>query len=205
MPKIKDCRGYIIDIRNNGGGNSDNADRVVQAFIEGEFTYSTDRELVHNGAYKAWGKYMDLDSIDQNDKWSKKVYDICKRQYFECNTDKKKIDECPFTLTAPLVVLENDGTASSAEDMLIDFDAARRATIVGTPSYGSTGNPLPFNLPGGGGGRICTRWNTYPDGKEFINIGVIPQVYASPTPEELRSGRDGVLDTGIKVLREKLA
>ncbi|NCA93470.1 hypothetical protein EOM82_09655, partial [bacterium] len=75
MPKIKDCRGYIIDIRNNGGGNSDNADCVTQAFIEGEFTYSTNRKMVHIGSYKAWGKYMDLDSIDRNDEWSKKVYD----------------------------------------------------------------------------------------------------------------------------------
>ncbi len=201
MPKIKNCKGYIIDIRNNSGGNSDNADCVVQAFIDGEFTYSTDREMVHIGSYKAWGMYHELDSIDQSNEWSKKLYDICKRQYFVYGTDKKKINECPFTLTAPLVVLENEGTASAAEDMLICLDAVGRATIVGTPSCGSTGQPLVFDLPGGGEGRICTRWCTYPDGKEFINIGVIPHIYAVPSFEELRNGYDSVLDGGINVLR----
>lgn len=204
MLKIKNCNGYIIDIRNNGGGNSDNADCVVQAFIDGEFTYSTDRKMVHIGAYKAWGKYQELDKIDQSNEWCKKLYDICKRQYFECSTDKKMINECPFTLTAPLVVLENEGTCSSAEDMLICFDAVGRATIVGTPSYGSTGQPLSFDLPGGGVGRICTRWCTYPDGNEFINIGVIPQVSTAPSIEDLRNGYDNVLDEGIKILRKNL-
>ena len=67
------------------------------------------------------------------------MYDICKRQYFEYNTEKKKVEECPFTLEGPLVVLEDAGTVSAAEDFLLDLDVAGRATIVGTPSYGSTG------------------------------------------------------------------
>jgi C-terminal processing protease CtpA/Prc len=88
--------------------------------------------------------------------------------------------------------------------MLICFDAVGRATIVGAASYGSTGQPLAFELPGGGGGRICTRWCTYPDGKEFINTGVIPQISASLSLEDLRNGYDSVLDEGIRILRKNL-
>ena len=204
MSMLQGCKGYIIDIRDNAGGNSDNADCVVQAFIDGEFIYSTDRKMIHIGPYKAWGKYQDLDKIDQSNEWYKKLYEICKRQYFESETIKKKIIECPFTLTAPLVVLENEGTCSSAEDMLICFDAVGRATIVGTPSYGSTGQPLVFSLPGGGEGRICTRWCTYPDGKEFINIGVTPHEKAELSLDDLRNGYDSVLDKGFEILRKKL-
>jgi carboxyl-terminal processing protease len=203
MTNLRDCRGYIIDVRNNGGGNSDNADYVVQAFVDGEFICSTDRKMLHIGSYKAWGKYQNLEEIDQSNPWNKKLYDICKRQYFENSTDKKKI-ECPFTLTAPLVVLENEGTASSAEDMLVAFDVTGRATIMGTPSYGSTGMPLIFDLPGGGGGRICTRWCTYPDGKDFINVGVVPQVNLEPSLDDLRNRYDRVLDKGIAILRDKI-
>ena len=205
MPKIKNCNGYIIDIRNNAGGNSDNADCVVQAFIDGEFTFSTDRKMVHIGSYKAWGKYQELDKIDQSNEWYKKMFDICKRQYFEYSTERKQVNECPFTFTAPLVVLENEGTCSSAEDMLICFDAVGRATIVGTPSCGSTGQPLVFDLPGGGEGRICTRWCTYPDGKEFINIGVVPHVKAELSLDNLKNGYDSVLDDGIKILRKNIS
>jgi hypothetical protein len=204
MPKIKNCNGYIIDIRDNAGGNSDNADCVVQAFIEGEFTYSTDRRMVHVGPYKAWGKNQILDEIDQSNEWCKKLYEICNRRYFECSSDKKMISECPFTLTAPLIVLENERTCSAAEDMLICFDAVGRATIVGTPSYGSTGQPLTFDLPGGGEGRICTRWCTYPNGKEFINIGVLPHVKAELSLDDLKNGYDSVMDEGIEILRKNL-
>jgi hypothetical protein len=200
--KIKDCKGFIIDIRNNSGGNSDNADAIVQSFIDGEFVYSCDKKLVHIGTYKAWGKFQNLDNINLDDEWNRKLYDICNRQYFEKNTVSKRIDGCPITLTKPLVVLENEGTASAAEDMLICFDYSKRATIVGTPSYGSTGQPLIFDLPGGGFARICTRWNTYPDGKEFINIGVQPHIYAEATISDMKNGYDGVLDKGISVLRD---
>jgi len=37
LPKIKDCNGFIIDVRWNSGGNSNNADTVAQAFINGSF------------------------------------------------------------------------------------------------------------------------------------------------------------------------
>ena len=204
MSCIRDCRGYIVDVRGNCGGNSDNADCLAQAFLKGEFICSTEQKMVHIGTYKAWGKFTDLEQLDRTKADLKKMYDICKRQYFEYNTEKKKVEECPFTLEGPLVVLEDAGTVSAAEDFLLDLDVAGRATIVGTPSYGSTGQPLIFDLPGGGVGRICTHWCTYPDGKEFINVGVLPHVQASCSVEDWRNGYDRVLDTALAVLREKI-
>jgi hypothetical protein len=43
-----------------------------------------------------------------------------------------------------------------------------------------------FKLPGGGGERICTKDDTYPDGRVFEGIGVPPQVKVSPSVSDIR-------------------
>lgn len=204
MEKLRDCKGIILDVRNNGGGNSMYAENIVQAFVDGEFVMSTDKKLVHIGTYKAWGKFYDLENMDLSNDWNKKLYDICKRQYFECDMEKTKIDGCPFTFDIPLVILINDCTASSAEDMVVALDAIGRGKIVGTPSYGSTGQPLMFDLPGNGGGRICTIWCTYPDGKDFTNVGVQPQIEVVPKLEDMRRGYDEIMEIGLAELRREM-
>ena len=101
----------------------------------------------------------------------------------------------------PVVVLTTARTFSAAEDFVVLFDAMKRGKIVGEPTAGSTGQPLSFPLPGGGGGRVCTRRDTYPDGKEFIGVGVMPDVLVRPTLADVRAGRDTVLERALEVLR----
>ena len=183
LPQIYECKGFIIDVRWNGGGNSGNADAVAQAFINGTFAKSRAKMPVHNGAYKAWGKqYRSL----------------------EDETYTTRIPQCPLFIDSPLVILANEFTGSAAEDFLVVLDNINRATIVGTASYGSTGNPLHVDLPGGGGFRICTRWCLYPNGKEFINVGVVPHVYANLSINDMENGFDSVFEKGMSVLREQI-
>ncbi|MDR0443540.1 MAG: hypothetical protein LBH44_09055 [Treponema sp.] len=107
-------------------------------------------------------------------------------------------------LDQPLVILANHNTGSAAEDFLVAFDNIKRATIVGTASAGSTGQAVFFDLPGGGSFRICTKWSLYPNGKEFINIGVQPDIYAVPSIDDYKNNYDRVFRKGIDVLREKI-
>ena len=75
---------------------------------------------------------------------------------------------------APLVILIDHPTASAAEDFLIFLDSGKRAVLVGRPTFGSTGQPLPFELPGGGSAKVCSKRDTYPDGRDFVGYGVQP-------------------------------
>jgi len=59
---------------------------------------------------------------------------------------------------------------------------------------------MSFPLPGGGTARICVKRDTYPDGREFVGIGIAPNVAASGTAEDLVSGRDAVLERAIAEL-----
>ncbi|MHC4738152.1 MAG: S41 family peptidase, partial [Planctomycetota bacterium] len=82
---------------------------------------------------------------------------------------------------------------------------AGRATIVGQKSGGSTGQPLQFSfLDGKIRGRICTKRDTYPDGREFVGVGIIPDIEVNPTPDDIIAGRDVVLEKGITILKSKL-
>ena len=180
LPEIKDCRGFLIDVRWNGGGNSGNADAVAQAFIKGRFENFRYRERTGKRPGKA-GEYRLSDKV----------------------SSARRIT-CPVYIDAPLVVLANADTASAAEDFLVTLDNIGRAAIVGTASYGSTGQPVFGELPGGGTFRICSRWCLYPDGREFINVGVQPHVYAALTVEDYRNDFDSVFTTGMAVLREQI-
>ncbi len=204
LEQLKDCKGFIVDVRNNGGGHSDNADAFSQAFIQGEFQTGKVKHAIHIGAYKAWGVGNDPSKYDMNDPLEKKIYDICTHNMFEEEISTAFFPNCPLTLDQPVVVLENAATGSSSENMLINFDNIGRATIVGVPSYGSTGNPLFIKMPRGGAAGICTRRYTYPNDKEFINIGIQPHIFADLSRDDMINGRDSVLDKGLEVLRKKL-
>ncbi|MCL2188528.1 MAG: S41 family peptidase [Defluviitaleaceae bacterium] len=182
-PLLEKARGYIIDIRQNGGGDSNNSDAVVAAFIEGEFINQRALHPVHNGTHKAW--------------------DIPQKSEEHISYGYRGDNPNP-TLTAPLVVLTTAQTGSAAEDLLITLEHAKRATFVGTPSCGTTGQPLRIDLESGGSLFICTRHNTHIDGREFINIGVQPHVFFEPSIEDLISGRDTHMAKGLSVLRENV-
>jgi C-terminal processing protease CtpA/Prc len=182
FPLLEKANGYIIDVRKNLGGNSGNSDGVAAAFIVGEFTTSRSIHPTHIGAYKSWG--MEMPKEDKT---------------YTCNRD-----DCPGTLTAPLVVLSSADTASAAEDFLVALDYNNRATIVGSASYGSTGNPLLVNLESGGSFQICTRNCIYPDGREFINIGVQPHVPFVMTLDDYKNGVDSAMNKGLEIVREKI-
>ncbi len=72
---------------------------------------------------------------------------------------------------------------------------------MGEPTAGSTGQPLNFRLPGGGFGRVCTWRGVYPNGKEFLGIGIQPGILVVPTLEDFRAGKDTVLDAASAEIR----
>ncbi len=201
LDRLEDCKGFIIDIRNNVGGHSDNADMFSQAFIKGKFKSGKVKHMVHIGAYKAWGVRDNLDEYDLSNEFYRKIYDVCKHNLFEQEITECYYPECPITLEQPVIILENAATGSSAENLLINFDTISRATIMGVASYGTTGNVLWVPLPGGGFAYLCTRRYTYPDDREFINIGIQPQIEAELTKEDMLSGIDSVLNKAIIKMR----
>lgn len=100
----------------------------------------------------------------------------------------------------PVALLTSARTYSAGEDFAVMFDMMDRGPIVGEPTGGSTGQPLTFDLPGGGKARVCAKRDTYPDGREILGRGVQPDLPVHPTVEDVRAGRDPVLEAALRAL-----
>jgi C-terminal processing protease CtpA/Prc len=95
-------------------------------------------------------------------------------------------------------------TASAAEDFLIYADNQKHMTRIGENSFGSTGQPFVFELPGGGSARICTKKDTYLDGREFVGYGIKPDIIVKRTLNDYLTKKDPVMEKAIDHLKQKL-
>ncbi|KPK79387.1 MAG: hypothetical protein AMJ81_13300, partial [Phycisphaerae bacterium SM23_33] len=94
-------------------------------------------------------------------------------------------------------------TGSAAEDLTVLLHGNGRATVVGEPTSGSTGQPILLALPGGGRVRICTGQAHYPDGREFVGPGIRPDVPVNRTIKGVTEGRDEILQAALKLVRSR--
>ena len=134
--------------------------------------------------------------------WFDRSVDTCNGTFWYESTPETIQPGKGDKIGVPVAVLIGHGTASAAEDFLIALDSIQRAVFVGQKTFGSTGQPLIVDLPGGGSARVCTKKDTYPDGREFVGFGVSPHVPVEPTVEDILVGRDATLEKGIEVLRQ---
>ena len=49
---------------------------------------------------------------------------------------------------------------------------------------------------------IAAIHHTFPDGSQFEGVGIAPDVPVDITPDDLRSGRDAVLKTALKLAQQ---
>jgi carboxyl-terminal processing protease len=207
LPALQKAKGIVLDLRQNGGGSSENSAAILSYFTNDESIKGSKwvtRE--HRAAYKAWGTYASRDTSD-NSPWANRSRDYYYgRVWFEggqmsFGNSAPKDKRMP---AVPLAVLFGHQTASAAEDFLIMLDGlGERAITVGQRSFASTGQPMPFSLPGGGQARICTKKDTYPDGRVFVGTGIKPAVEINPTLDDYMQHKDRALEKAVSLLKEK--
>lgn len=207
LPALQKAKGIIIDLRKNGGGSSEHAASILSYLTNADSIrggrWST-RE--HRASFKAWGSYAMQDLSDTSE-WSKKAREYYKGNVWYDGGEMTAANTAPAEKrlpNLPMAVLFGHQTASAAEDFLIMLDGlGNRAITVGQRSFASTGQPLPFSLPGGGSARICTKRDTYPDGKIFVGTGIIPQIEVNPTLDDYLKGRDVTLNRALATMQKK--
>ena len=104
--------------------------------------------------------------------------------------------------TGPVVVLSSTRTAGAAEDFLVAFQAGGRGPIIGGASAGRTGKTAILTLAGGWKLRMTVSRDAFPDGKEFVPTGIVPQFPVDVRVEDVLAGRDAALDRARAYLTE---
>ena len=157
-----DVTGFILDLRNNGGGSFDTAIAIADDFLDrGEIVSTRGRNPEDNQRYNA------------------RVGDL---------TDGR-----------PLIVLVNGGSASASEIVAGALQDLRRATIIGTTSYGKGSVQTIFPLGAGadlGAIRLTTAlWYT-PSGQPIQDVGVTPDIMVEqPLPQTMLDRIGGEVPT----------
>jgi C-terminal processing protease CtpA/Prc len=177
---IKNTSGLIIDLRQNGGGNSGNGYNILSYLTDKPYSAGTYQSRTYSAVGRARGAGVRFESLYAANRWQPagagKLY------------------------TKPVAVLISGETFSAAEDFCSAYVGLKRGALVGEPTGGSTGQPFAFAVPGGIMARVCTKRDAYPDGTEWNGIGIQPTVPVHPTVAALQAGQDPVLAAALRYL-----
>jgi carboxyl-terminal processing protease len=194
LPELLQARGVVLDLRRNRGG--------IDAVVREVLTRLTERTLLgpawrtreHVAAFRAWGVFAD------QAEWAARYRPYLERTAWRETPPDTLVPGPGPRVTAPVAVLIGAETESAAENFLVYLDGDPRFTLVGQPTVGSSGQPLFIDLPLQGRAWICTKRNTYPDGRSYIGQGVQPHVPVPITVDDVRAGRDRALDEAVSLL-----
>jgi carboxyl-terminal processing protease len=181
MPTIMKAKGLILDVRANGGGSSVHGAAILSFLSKKPVPYARSTERQESNVMRTQGDLILLDTL-------------------RAGVAKPYSKERKEVYAGPVVVLAGAKTFSAAEDFLMSFVTMQRGTVIGSATAGSTGMPMSFKLPGGGSARICVKHDSFPDGREFVGKGILPNMEIVPTVADIRAGRDVVLDKAVAVL-----
>lgn len=173
--QISKTKGLIIDIRYNGGGDDGIAYHIIKCLTNKPFFTSQAKILQIQSTPNSEPIWNNL-GFGRRDPDGKIFYD------------------------KPVVVLIGPRTFSAAEDFTVAFDYMKRGKLIGMPTGGSTGQPVTFSLPGGGSARVCGKHDAYPDGKEFVGVGITPDIPVKGTVKDIQTGRDAAKERALEIL-----
>lgn len=175
---LDELKGLILDLRYNSGGDDRNAYPIVSRLIDRPVLGSTWTTRRYLPAFASWGEPEGSYHGD-----TIRIEPSIRKRY-----------------GGPLVILTGPNTMSTSEDFLIPLDYSGRALLIGEATAGTTGNPVDVSLPGGAILKVCSKRDVYPDGREFVGIGIEPDITVHPTVAGIRADRDEVLEKAIEVL-----
>lgn len=187
LTQFKDCKGVIIDIRNNGGGSISNVNKIACRFSK------EDKVLCGYTLHKTGPGHSEFADTIPNyiEHESSSISDI--------NNENNIVK-----FLKDVVVLSNRGVYSAANDFIRTMKVLDNVTIMGDRSGGGGGVPCNFDLPNGWVVRLST--------SPMLDInGVHTEFGIDPTegfkidmaPDAHITGKDAILDKAIEFLSAK--
>jgi hypothetical protein len=164
----------IIDVRMNGGGDSQ-----LALDVAGRFFDST--RVVTYVRYRNGPKHTDFGALQPGI--------VAPRG--------------PWQFTKPVIVLVGRACFSSTEMFVAAMRTLPNVTIVGDTTGGGSGNPALFDL-GGGWRYTVPRWIEYTTKMEVVEWqGLPPHIVVPTTSANFTAGRDPVLDYALQWVTTK--
>ena len=166
------CRGLIIDIRNNGGGELTIAEKLAGRFVQ-------EKTLVSYMQHKTGKGHNDFSSMEP--------------RYLEPSSN--------IRWHKPVCVLTNRSVFSAANDFAVIMHTLPNVKLVGDHTGGGSGMPMTNSLPNGWSVRYSA-CPMYDAKKQQTEFGIDPDIKAALTDEATAQGIDLIIEAARKVLSE---
>jgi C-terminal processing protease CtpA/Prc len=173
FPDFGGVKGMLLDLRANASTTSETGYAVLARLVSRPFL-AVRRRAPHVGP----------DSTTWRDT--------------EPDTVQPRSDRPVFT--GPLAALSGEGTADAGEDFLVALRNASRGPIVGDPTAGHGGRAATMTLARGWRFELCVTRHAFPDGAEFVEVGIAPEQRVPTTIEDVLKGRDAPLERAREYL-----
>lgn len=177
-----------LDIRDNIGGNTYYAAKVAELFIPGVFHGCRKWTQIRNAADAASASQLARYGEERRRQYLRDgllkaedfadADDVTRRTKYENYTDSFGAEGQAALYDGPLQLLISRKTMSAAEDFAAMFRSNHRASLIGEPSFGSTGSPFIIPLRCGGRAQVVSVGYRLLDGTEFIGRGILPDLPA---------------------------
>jgi carboxyl-terminal processing protease len=118
--KIAQTSTLILDVRNNGGGNSGVGMRILGTLIDKPVSLEFWQTRHYKPIFRAWGRPIAMLSVPIGDVSPDPAHRYSK----------------------PIIMLSSPRTFSAAEDFLVAFDESGRGKIMGQPTPAAPGSLL---------------------------------------------------------------
>lgn len=166
------CRGLIIDVRNNGGGDLTNAEKLAARFV-------SEKTLVGYLRHKTGKGHNDFSNMEA--------------QYLEPSSNMR--------WHKPVCVLTNRSVFSAANEFVSMMHALPQVKIVGDHTGGGSGMPMSSSLPNGWSVRYSA-CPMYDKDKQQTEFGIEPDYNIQLKDEDTAKGIDTIIEAARKLLTE---
>ena len=128
-----------------------------------------------------------------------------RRYQYTQNRDAGFQQARPQNFYGPMVVMQNERSASDAEMFPAGFKHLGLGKTIGVPTMGAVIGTGSYTLLDGSTIRTPGSGVWTADGQNMENYGVPPDVYIDNTPADWLKGRDAQIEKAVEVLKQQLA
>ena len=171
LSRMAICHGLIIDVRNNGGGNLTNVERITSRFFN-------ERTLIGYISHKVGPGHDDFSPL-----FPKYVESSNRVRYQK-----------------PVVVLTNRGCYSATNEFVSIMKYAPNVLVMGDKTGGGSGLPFTSELPNGWSIRFSAS-PMFNAEKEHIEFGVEPDIYVSMKDVDKEKNKDTMIEEARKWIK----
>jgi hypothetical protein len=172
---LRMCRGLIIDVRDNGGGQLTASRRLASSFINERTLCGYTQHKTGSGHYSFSSPSAEWVDPADGYRWQK-----------------------------PAVVLTNRGCYSATNDFVNVMRHAPLVTLLGDTTGGGSGLPFTSELPNGWGVRYSASITLDAD-RQHIEFGIAPDTVVSLDSLDLKKHRDTLIEAARKHIHQAAA